>query len=141
MKNLNLNNMHKINKIIWPVYFYMAILAVYWMFIEFIYVYILDKIPQLLYVFFILPIVIIIWILILLKKHNKKENLLYTFLYCMTPGIIFGLQIAYGLYAMGHGKNIIGAILPFSITAIFFGIISGLLGLLINLIINLIRKS
>ena len=133
--------MHKINKIIWPVYFYMAILAVYWMFIEFIYVYILDKIPQLLYVFFILPIVIIIWILILLKKHNKKENLLYTFLYCMTPGIIFGLQIAYGFSQMENPIPINEAIMPLAIAAIFFGIISGLLGLLINLIINLIRKS
>lgn len=131
---------HKFNKILWPVYAYLLIMALYYLISDYFY---FDFFGLELFVanlvILILPLVLLIWLIVLFRK-NKVKNLWFLFLLSLIPGFLFGLQVAYGLYTMGHGDDPIGAILPFTIIALFFGLISGLLGMFINFLINQFKK-
>ena len=127
--------MNKVNNTIWPIYVYILLLLLFYSGRDL-------STPLAIGIFLIViaPILLLGLIIYLFRLNYKKNYYFLLFLYGIIPGVLFGLQLAYGLYAMGHGDDPIGAILPFTITGLFFGLISGLLGILINFVINLIKK-
>lgn len=127
--------MKKMNKIIWPIYIYLLILLIFYAGRD-----INTPITIGIFIIFIAPILLLFLIIKNFYNQYKRIDLKLFFIYCLPPGFLFGLQLAYGLYAMGHGDDPIGAILPFTITGLFFGLISGIFGLLINKVINLFKK-
>ena len=127
--------MNKVNNTIWPVYAYILLLLLFYSGRDL-------STPLVIGTFLIViaPILLLGLIIYLFRLNYKKDYYFFLFLYSLIPGILFGLQLAYGLYAMGHGDDSVGAILPFAITALIFGLITGVLGVLINFVINLIKK-
>ncbi len=128
----------KANQILWPAYIYLLYLLSIYVFSDSIYKHILNYVSA---GVFILPIIITVWILLLFRKQYKEKTLLLSFLYCILPGFIFGLYISNGIYAMGHGDDIIAALPQFGIVGLIGGLITGALGLLINFFINLIKRT
>ena len=115
--------MNKIHKILWPTYLYVFFLLLFYSNPR-------DNIPQplLLLLFFGTPFALWVSIISLVQKHLKKAKRWHYFALCSVPGFILGLQMSYGFYAMGHGDDPVGAILPFALLATLGGAFSGFMG-------------
>jgi hypothetical protein len=128
----------RFNRVIWPLYYYLLFLLFIYLFREALSGFILNIIGA---GILLIPIIVTIWIVLLFRKNYKEKTLLLSFLYCVLPGFIFGVHIANGFYAMGHGVNPIQALPQFIKVGLVYGCITGVLGLLINFTINLIKRT
>jgi hypothetical protein len=129
----------RFNHVIWPLFYYL-------LFLLSVYIFRGALSPGIILNFvvtcaFLFPIIITIWIVLLFRKNYKEKTLILSFLYCVLPGFIFGMDIAYGFYAMGHSDNIIQALPQLILIGLIGGTITGLLGFLINFTINLIKRT
>jgi hypothetical protein len=115
--------MQRINKILWPTYLYVLFLLLYYSGPA-------EGIPApfIIVIVFGTPLALWIGITSQVKKNIRNAKRWHYFALCSAPGIIFGLQMAYGFYAEGHGDNPVGAILPFTLFAILGGAFSGFSG-------------
>ena len=124
--------MNKINKVLWPSYFYLLILVIYYKGRG------IDT-PLLLSEIIILfsPIFLLGYTLFLTRKTYRNLTRLIVFSLCLIPGALFGLQLANGLTALSERDASIQDWPGFLFVTIFFAIASGFLGLLINFVINI----
>ena len=91
-------------------------------------------------VIFILPLLLIVWLLIRARSYFKKRQYLYVALFTSMPGAIFGLNITHAFLGLGTTEHFLEALITYIASALFFGIISALSGLIINLAINTVRR-
>jgi len=129
----------RFNHVIWPLYYYLLFLLSIYIFRE-------ALSPGIILNFIVacallLPIIITVWIVLLFRKNYKEKTLILSFLYCVLPGFIFGMDIAYGFYAMGHGDDILQALPQLILVGLVGGFITGALGFIINFTINLIKRT
>lgn len=83
--------------------------------------------PLALYI--VAPLTAVFYIVKSVHSGKVKFSWKVLFGYCSVPGLMSGLLFAYGLYTMVHGEPSLFAIIPFAVTTVVFGLISGAFGL------------